>query len=59
MTEMEAFIVKASKGLQGAKRERFVESNWSLVLTIIGEVEGRLARRIRERVEEARDAVRV
>ena len=56
-SEMEAFVAKASKGLQGAKRERFVESNWSLVLMVIGEAEGRLAGLVRERAEAGRDAV--
>jgi len=43
--EYEAFLVKASKagGGEGKKRERFLSNNYSLVLTIIGESEGRLA----------------
>lgn len=41
--EVEAFLNKAGKGLNTTKRERFLANNWSLVLTIVGDVEGRLA----------------
>ena len=57
MNEMEAFVAKASKALQGPKRDRFVGSNWSLVITVIGEADGPLAAEVRDRAEGARDAV--
>ena len=55
MSEMEAFVAKVSKGLPAGKRERFVSSNWSLVIMVIGEAEGRLAGAMRERAEVGRD----
>ncbi len=57
MSEVEAFVGKMAKGLQGAKRERFVASNWSLVVMVIGEVEGRLAEAMKERAEGAKEGV--
>lgn len=43
-SEIEAFLTKTSKGLGDArKRERFLYNNYSLILTIIGDVEGKLA----------------
>lgn len=43
-SEIEAFLTKTSKAIGDArKRERFLYNNYSLVLTIIGDVEGKLA----------------
>lgn len=43
-SEIEAFLTKTSKGFGDArKRERFLYNNYSLILTIIGDVEGKLA----------------
>jgi len=43
-TEFEAFLTKLSKGITDAKkRERFLFNNYSLVLTILGDVAGKLA----------------
>lgn len=55
-SEIEAFLAKAARGLPGPKKDRFLASNWSLVLTIIGETEGRLAGVMRERAEAGREA---
>lgn len=55
--EMEAYLGKAARGLQGGRRERFLSSNWSLVGTILGDVEGRVAEGVRERLEGLRDGV--
>lgn len=48
--EYEAFLAKASRGAGAdvAKRERFLTNNYALVLTIIGDVPGRLAAEMRE-----------
>lgn len=59
MSEMEALVGKLAKGLPGPKRERFVASNWSLALMVIGEVEGRLAETMKERAEGAKEGVGV
>jgi hypothetical protein len=43
-SEMEALLTKLSKGLgDSRKRERFLFNNYSLVLTIVGDVDGKLA----------------
>lgn len=42
--EIEAFLIKTSKGIGDVrKRERFLYNNYSLILTIIGDIEGKLA----------------
>lgn len=41
--EVEVFLNRVGKGLSAAKREQFLANNWSLVLTIMGDVDGRLA----------------
>ncbi len=54
--EVEAFLSKIAKGLgAGAKRERFLANNYSLVLTIIGDTKGRLADEQRERFESLKE----
>lgn len=43
-SEIEAFLTKTSKAIgDSRKRERFLYNNYSLILTIIGDVEGKLA----------------
>ncbi|KAH8597255.1 Sac2 family-domain-containing protein [Bisporella sp. PMI_857] len=50
--EMEAFLMKMGKGIGDArKRERFLYNNYSLILTIVGDVEGKLAGEQREHFE--------
>ncbi|KAL8712042.1 MAG: hypothetical protein Q9220_003738 [cf. Caloplaca sp. 1 TL-2023] len=60
--EVEAFLMKMGKGFgstqQGErKRERFLANNYSLVLTIVGDVGGKLAEDLRERFEGLREGV--
>ncbi|PPJ58870.1 hypothetical protein CBER1_04437 [Cercospora berteroae] len=56
--EYETFLVKLSKGIAEArKRERFLFNNYSLVCTIIGDTEGKLADDIREHFVDLRDAL--
>ena len=56
-TEFEAFLTKLGKGIADkSKRERFLANNYSLVLTIIGDVGGKLAGDQREHFEELRKA---
>jgi len=43
-SEIEAFLTRLSKGIgEARKRERFLFNNYSLILTIIGDGEGKLA----------------
>ena len=55
--EVEAFLAKMAKGIGGAgagvkeKRERFLSNNWSLILTIIGDCNGRLASEMKTHLE--------
>lgn len=54
--EVEALLEKLAKGIgESRKRERFWENNWSLVLTIVGDLEGKLAEEQRGWFEEMRD----
>lgn len=55
--EVEAFLTKAAKGLSQGRRERFLGNNYSLVLTIIGDTGGALAREMREWFEDLRESV--
>ena len=55
ISEMEAYLGKASRGFQAGKKERFLSSNWSLVCTIVGDVGGRAAEGVRERLEGLRE----
>jgi len=51
-SEMEAFLTKTGKGIgEPRKRERFLFNNYSLILTIIGDVEGKLALEQQEHFE--------
>ncbi|XMA16307.1 hypothetical protein WAI453_009098 [Rhynchosporium graminicola] len=51
-SEFEAFLTKASKAIGDLrKRERFLYNNYSLILTIIGDVEGKLALEQQEHFE--------
>ena len=50
--EFEGFLGKVAKSLGGeGRRERFLGNNYALVLTIVGDSEGRLAREQREHFE--------
>ena len=56
-SEMEAFLTKVGKGIgDGRKRERFLFNNYSLILTIVGDGEGKLAVEVREHFEELKKA---
>jgi hypothetical protein len=51
-SEMEAFLTKTSKTIgDSRKRERFLYNNYSLILTIIGDLEGKLALEQQEHFE--------
>ncbi|KAL8728807.1 MAG: hypothetical protein Q9166_005185 [cf. Caloplaca sp. 2 TL-2023] len=58
--EFEAFLTKVGKGFGSAgvrKRERFLANNYSLILTIVGDIGGKLAADVREHFEGLRDGV--
>jgi hypothetical protein len=51
-SEIEAFLTKTSKTIgDSRKRERFLYNNYSLILTIIGDLEGKLALEQQEHFE--------
>jgi vacuolar protein sorting-associated protein 52 len=51
-SEMEAFLTKLSKSIgEARKRERFLYNNYSLILTILGDVDGKLAMEQKEHFE--------
>ena len=55
--EYEAYLNKSSKAVSDArKKERFLCNNYSLVCTILADVEGRLGEETRARFETLRDA---
>ena len=56
-SEVDAFLNKAAKVLAQGRRERFLSNNYSLILTIVGDTGGRLAREQREWFEERRESV--
>jgi len=56
-TEMQKFLTKVAKGLAQGRRERFLANNYSLVLTIVGDTGGGLAKEIREWFEQMRESV--
>ena len=57
-SEIEAFLTKTSKGIgDSRKRERFLYNNYSLILTIIGDVEGKLALEQQEHFEGLKTAL--
>jgi len=56
-SEMEAFLTKNGKGIgEQRKRERFLYNNYSLILTIVGDVEGKLALEQQEHFEDLKRA---
>lgn len=55
--EFEAFLIKASKGLAQGRRGRFLGNNYSLVLTIVGDTGGGLAKEMKEWFEQAEEHV--
>ncbi|TVY29468.1 Vacuolar protein sorting-associated protein [Lachnellula hyalina] len=56
-SEIEAFLTKTSKNIgDSRKRERFLYNNYSLILTIIGDLEGKLALDQQEHFEELKRA---
>ncbi|KAK5138582.1 hypothetical protein LTR08_000170 [Meristemomyces frigidus] len=56
--DFDAFLVKLSKGITEArKRDRFLYNNYSLICTIIGDVEGKMAEEIRGHFEGVRDGL--
>jgi hypothetical protein len=56
-SEYEAYLTKLSKGISDArKRERFLCNNYSLVCTILADVEGKLGEEARGHFEGLRDA---
>lgn len=55
--EMEAFLTKTGKSIgESRKRERFLYNNYSLILTIMGDVEGKLAMEQQEHFENLKTA---
>lgn len=56
-SEVETFLNKAAKGLAQGRRERFLGNNYSLILTIVAETGGSLAREQKEYFEGLREAV--
>lgn len=58
--EYVAFLLKMSKGIADArKRDRFLHNNYSLVCTIIGDTEGKLAEELKEHFVDLRDSINV
>ncbi|KAI4191634.1 MAG: hypothetical protein LQ346_004696, partial [Caloplaca aetnensis] len=60
--EVEAFLMKVGKGFGSAgerKRDRFLANNYSLILTIVGDIGGKLAAEVRDHFEGLRDSVGV
>ncbi|KAI4649242.1 hypothetical protein J4E93_003557 [Alternaria ventricosa] len=56
-SEYGAYLTKLSKGISDArKRERFLCNNYSLVCTILADVEGKLGEEMRAHFEKLRDA---
>jgi hypothetical protein len=56
-SEIEAFLTKTSKGFGDArKRERFLYNNYSLIATIIGDLDGKLAIEQQEHFESLKTA---
>jgi hypothetical protein len=56
-SEYEAYLTKFSKSIGDArKKERFMCNNYSLVCTILADVEGRLGEELRGHFEKLRDA---
>lgn len=55
--EFEAFLMKASKGLAQGRRARFLGNNYSLILTIMGDTGGGLAKEAKEWFEQAKEGL--
>jgi hypothetical protein len=56
-SEIEAFLTKTSKGISDSrKKERFLYNNYSLILTIIGDLDGKLAMEQQEHFESLKKA---
>ena len=55
--EVEGFLTKVAKVLAQGRRERFLGNNYSLILTIIGDTGGALAKEMREYFEQLRESV--
>lgn len=56
-SEYEAYLTKMSKGISDTrKKERFLCNNYSLICTILADVEGRLGEGVRMHFEKLRDA---
>lgn len=58
--EFEAFLTKVGKSFGNAgerKRDRFLGNNYSLILTIVGDIGGRLAAEVRDHFEGLRASV--
>ena len=56
-SEFEAYLTRLSKGIsEQRKKERFLCNNYSLVCTILADVEGRLGEDVRGHFERARDS---
>ncbi|KAF1836464.1 Vps52-domain-containing protein [Decorospora gaudefroyi] len=56
-SEYEVYLTKLSKGISDTrKRERFLCNNYSLVCTILADVEGKLGEEMRDHFEKLRDA---
>lgn len=56
-SEYEAYLTKMSKGISDArKKDRFLCNNYSLICTILADVDGRLGEETREYFEKQRDA---
>jgi hypothetical protein len=59
-SDYNAFLLKLSKGIaDGRKRERFLHNNYSLVCTIIGENDGKLADEMEEHFVDLRDSLKL
>lgn len=56
-SEIEAFLTKMSKGIgDSRKKERFLYNNYSLILTIMGDLDGKLALEQQEHFESLKKA---
>ncbi|KAH7371387.1 Sac2 family-domain-containing protein [Pyrenochaeta sp. MPI-SDFR-AT-0127] len=56
-SEYEAYLTKLSKSISDTrKRERFLCNNYSLICTILADVEGKLGEEMRDHFEKLRDA---
>ena len=55
--EFDSFLIKTAKGINPGRRERFLGNNYSLILTIVGDMNGRLAKEQRAWFAERKDGV--